>query len=249
VNRVVRGNGGERLPPVDELLAFILRYVQVPSNRAEFRPLDDRQQDFLLLFGLTHRVRRLAQSYLRLRRDKFEVEGQILVRSALEHALSAQWAYLTKGGLQQLRASATRDQYTFVKLLGEYSSEDDIDEIVADYAARVVSGAQLPKMASLIEQLDNNGSSERPTRSCLRSHMSHIKRSSTRSGRMTKGTLRCGLSPIIRPDTRPCTPSHHAASCPPGSLRTLKVPKKKSLAYRSSVGSSACHFDWMLHSP
>lgn len=154
---MVKGNGGDRLPAVDDLLSFILRFVQVPSRRESFYPLDDRQQDFLLLFGLTHRVRRLAQSYLRLRRAGFEVEGQILVRSALEHAVTAQWAYLARGGLDQLRASATRDQYTFVRLLAEYSTDENIEQLVAEFEAQVLSGPQLPKVTSLMELLDNNG--------------------------------------------------------------------------------------------
>ncbi len=85
-------NARDRLPTSDALLAFILRYIQVPSRRDEFKVDTQRQDEFLLLFGLTHRVRRLAQAYLRLRKGDFEVEGQILVRSALEHAVTAQWA-------------------------------------------------------------------------------------------------------------------------------------------------------------
>src|SRR6187431_990101 len=116
-------NARDRLPSSDDLLAFILRYIQVPSRKPKYAIESARQDEFLFLFGLTHRVRRLAQGYLRLRKGDFEVEGQILVRSALEHAVTAQWAYLTIGGLDRLKVSGTTDQYTFVRLIAEYSSD------------------------------------------------------------------------------------------------------------------------------
>lgn len=114
------------------------------------------QDDFLLLFGVVHRVRRLAQSYLRLRKAGFEVEGQILVRSALEHSVTAQWAHLADGGLQQFRVSLSTDQYTLVRLIAEGSADPAMADIVADYAIGVLAGPQLPKVTQMLAKLDNN---------------------------------------------------------------------------------------------
>lgn len=150
-------NARDRLPTSDALLAFILRYIQVPSRKHEFKVDTQRQDEFLFLFGLTHRVRRLAQAYLRLRKGDFEVEGQILVRSALEHAVTAQWAYLTRGGIERLKVSGTTDQYTFVKLLAEYSSDPAAPQQVEDFKDRVLKGPGLPNFTEMIKQLDNNG--------------------------------------------------------------------------------------------
>ena len=150
-------NARDRLPSPDALLAFILRYIQVPSRKDEFKVDSQRQDEFLFLFGLTHRVRRLAQAYLRLRKGDFELEGQILVRSALEHAVTAQWAYLIKGGIDRLKVSGTTDQYTFVKLLAEYSSDPGAPEQVKDFKDRVLEGPGLPNFTEMIKQLDNNG--------------------------------------------------------------------------------------------
>jgi hypothetical protein len=150
-------NARDRLPTPEALLAFILRYIQVPSRREEFRVESARQDQFLLLFGLTHRVRRLAQAYLRLRKGDFEVEGQILVRSALEHAVTAQWAYLTVGGIDRLKSSGTSNQYTFVRLLAEYSTDPAAPAQVQEFRDQVLAGPGLPKFTEMIKHLDNNG--------------------------------------------------------------------------------------------
>lgn len=153
----MQGTPEERMPKVDDLLAFILNYIQIPARRTEFKVASEKQREFLLLFGLTHRVRRLAQSFLRLRKDGFDVEGQILLRSALEHAVTAQWAYLAKGGMSQLQVSASKDQYSLVKLIGHYSTDPNMPTVVNHFAERVESGAQLPTVTELMKQLDNNG--------------------------------------------------------------------------------------------
>lgn len=146
----------DRLPSQDNLLKFILRFVQEPKVRDRYVPADGMDEDFLLLFGLVHRVRRLAQSYLRLRKAGFENEGQILVRSALEHAVTAQWAHLAEGGLQRFRVSMTWDQYTLAKLVSEGSSDPAVADVVARYAADTLEGAKLPRVTEIFKILDNN---------------------------------------------------------------------------------------------
>jgi hypothetical protein len=147
----------DQLPSVDALLAFTLRYIQDPGRRDEIEVAPEKQEEFLLLFGLTHRVRRLAQAYIRLRKGGFELEGQILVRSALEHAVTAQWSYLAEGGIQQFKVSATKDQYSFVKLLNEYSSSPDAQAMSEEFRERQLDGDKLPRITDMFSRLDNNG--------------------------------------------------------------------------------------------
>ncbi|MBN9239111.1 MAG: hypothetical protein J0J03_05490 [Leifsonia sp.] len=146
----------DRLPSQEDLLKFILRYVQEPRVRDRYLPADGMDDDFLLLFGVAHRVRRLAQSYLRLRKAGFNNEGQILVRSALEHAVTAQWAHLVEGGLHRFRVSRTWDQFTLAQVLYEESSDPDAADHVAEYKAHVLQGAKLPKVTEMFKSLDNN---------------------------------------------------------------------------------------------
>lgn len=53
--------------------------------------------------------------------------------------------------------SGTTDQYTFVKLLAEYSSDSAAPQQVADFKDRVLKGLGLPNFTEMIKQLDNNG--------------------------------------------------------------------------------------------
>jgi hypothetical protein len=73
------------------MLGFVLRFVQRHNGGQRVKVPEENHRDFLELFGLIQRVGRLARGYLALRHQGFTAEGTILVRSALEHAVTAQW--------------------------------------------------------------------------------------------------------------------------------------------------------------
>lgn len=80
----------------------MLRFLQDKEHADGIRVLDEYGWDFRVLGGLIERVRRAARAYLILEKQGFAAEGRALVRSALEHAVTMQWAYLTPDGIDRL---------------------------------------------------------------------------------------------------------------------------------------------------
>lgn len=127
--------------------AFLLRFIQAPSRRATIRVPAENKHDYLFLFGLIQRVRRLAQAYLALRRVGFANEGDILVRSALEHAVAAQWAYLAPGGMDRLHISLARAQADLASNMIGYSSDPEWAAREKELRASIPAGRGLPKFS------------------------------------------------------------------------------------------------------
>lgn len=148
------------LPSVEQLKRFILRCIQAPSKKMSFSYPSVRRMEFRMLIGICLRVRRLAQAYLRLERAGFSPEGRVIVRSALEHAVTAQWAHLIKGGMQRLTVEATRSQAKAARVLAKYSTDPAMHALAAEFAAARLEGEGMPRFSgpgNIISQLDNNG--------------------------------------------------------------------------------------------
>lgn len=137
------------LPAHDAMLSFIIRFVQLGSKDDEIRVKTAFADDFVMLFGPIHRVRRLGQAYLQLAKRGHTVEGRVLVRAAIEHAFTAQWVFYTVGGLDRFRASTTADQHALavaVRVPAEQLQET-LDAIVP--------GPRMPKWADISRDLDD----------------------------------------------------------------------------------------------
>lgn len=143
------------LPPREALDAFILRFIQDKRHPESVKVLPEYRDDFLMLYGLIQRVRRLAQAYLRLRKQGFSSEGGVLVRAAMEHAVTAQYAYLTPSGIARLNVTLVRAQKDFVAALAEGSAKPEILEWAANIDAP--DGASLPPFSGggMMGQLDS----------------------------------------------------------------------------------------------
>jgi len=111
------------LPGEDEMRAFLLRFIQGAQRTEPVAVPPANRLDFVVLFGLIQRVRRLAQAYLQLERSGHVSEGTLLVRSALEHAATAQWAYLTPGGIGRLQVKLAQAQADLANHVSDSSSE------------------------------------------------------------------------------------------------------------------------------
>ena len=113
-----------RLPPQPSLLGFITRYVQY-GKRAERTVVLSRHADaFLPVYALTQRVRRYSRAYIRLMHDGMASAGQPLVRAALEHAVTAQWVFYSKDGIDRMKVSSAKDHLKFVQDIGSYADDD-----------------------------------------------------------------------------------------------------------------------------
>lgn len=143
------------LPPREALDAYILRFIQDKRHSEGVDVLPEYADDFLTLYGLIQRVRRLAQSYLRLRKQGFSSEGQILVRAAMEHAVTAQYAFLTPSGIARLHVTLGRAHKNYAVVLAESSTKPEIHE----WAARIEApdGSSLPPFSGegMMGQLDS----------------------------------------------------------------------------------------------
>ncbi|SFS07620.1 hypothetical protein SAMN04487846_2261 [Microbacterium sp. cf046] len=138
--------------------AFLLRFIQDPKHPDGITVPPENQREFLMLFGLIQRVRRLTQAYLRLERDGFLSEGSVLVRAALEHAVIAQWAYLTPGGIDRLHVSLAIAQADVAKSMMAYSKDPEWVTLEQHLRGLVPPGAALPKFSgkdAMMTELDS----------------------------------------------------------------------------------------------
>lgn len=125
------------LPGKQELLPWVTRYVLDRDHADEIRVRDESAWDFRVLGGVLERVRRAAHAYLVLEQRGFAVEGRFLVRSAIEHAVTAQWAYLTPDGIDRLEVKMVQARLDYAK-----QSRDVNDPEWAEVIAGIV--AQFP---------------------------------------------------------------------------------------------------------
>lgn len=103
------------LPSRHEVLPWVTRYVLDRDHADEIRVRDENAWDFRVLGGVLERVRRAAHAYLVLDRRGFAVEGRFMVRSAIEHAVTAQWAYLTPDGIDRLQVKMVQARLDYAK--------------------------------------------------------------------------------------------------------------------------------------
>lgn len=130
-------------PPRDHTAPWVLRFVQDHRHRDGIHLDADSAWEFRVLGGLVERVRRAAKAYLLLEKNGFAAEGRVIVRSALEHAVTAQWAYLTVGGIDRLEVSllSKRHEYASTSRPGDV----DWDELLDDLEQRIPRHQDDPK--------------------------------------------------------------------------------------------------------
>lgn len=92
-----------QLPDRDSLSPWMIRYLQDRDHANGIEVRQESAWDFHVLGGILERVRRATKAYLVLEKRGYGVEGRFLVRSAIEHAVTAQWAYLTRDGIDRLQ--------------------------------------------------------------------------------------------------------------------------------------------------
>lgn len=146
------------LPSDTDMRAFLLRFIQDANHREMVTVPTANEREFLVLFGLTQRVRRLAQGYLRLERVGFVSEARLLVRAALEHSVTAQWAYLTPGGVDRLHVTLARAQADLAGSMIGYSKDPEWVALKNGLRGAVPPGPGLPKFTGptgIMSELDS----------------------------------------------------------------------------------------------
>jgi len=137
--------------------SFILRFIQDVRHREQVILPAENGEEFLLLYGLIQRVRRLAQAYLCLVKSGFANEGTVLIRSALEHSVTAQWAYLIPGGIDRLRVSLARAEADLARGMVGYSSDPEWIAQEKELRDAIPAGRGLPnftRQGGIIAELD-----------------------------------------------------------------------------------------------
>lgn len=87
--------------------------------------------EFVVLFGLIAQTHRFADGYLKLRAKGLGREGHALIRGALEHSVTAQYAYLTPAGAKKLHERFQLRHRNYWTNMGAAMSSDEIRATVA----------------------------------------------------------------------------------------------------------------------
>ncbi|MDF2558990.1 MAG: hypothetical protein K0R99_436 [Microbacterium sp.] len=154
------------LPPRHLTAPWVLRFVQDRHHRDGIHLDADSAWEFRVLGGLVERVRRAAKAYLLLESKGFAAEGRVIVRSALEHAVTAQWAYLTLGGIDRLEVSLLSKRHEYAR--SARPGDEDWDHLLDDLEQRIPRhpddpmrrAAALPKFTGeggVLSDLDTTG--------------------------------------------------------------------------------------------
>lgn len=130
-------------PPRHLTAPWVLRFIQDRHHRDGIHLEADSAWEFRVLGGLVERVRRAAKAYLLLEKNGFAAEGRVIVRSALEHAVTAQWAYLTVGGIDRLEVSLLSKRHEYAS--STRPGDEDWDDLLADLDRRIPRHRDDPK--------------------------------------------------------------------------------------------------------
>lgn len=81
----------------------------------------------------------------------------MLVRAAVEHAVTAQWAYLTRGGMEALRNSSDKAQVDVLRAMYEGTSDPEVGRRYEEANAALPSGPFVPSISrdgGLLDRLE-----------------------------------------------------------------------------------------------
>lgn len=108
---------------------------------------------FKMLFGICAQIIRYARGWKLLSESGLPIEARLLVRSALEYAGTAQYAYLRVDGLDRLFKAAQLNQVDLFIRLHKFTGLDDYQQMAADVDVPK-AGKSLPSVDQIFATLD-----------------------------------------------------------------------------------------------
>jgi len=137
------------------LESWIAEYPAYMRERDGFEVRPERADEFLLLLGLAERVARAAEAYLVLAKSDFTLEAITLVRAAFEHAITLEWVFVTRHGVDQFQRQVDRDRIAYFRKLNAWLKNDEIAAKIKELRASS-KGDRLLSFARIIAQLDDH---------------------------------------------------------------------------------------------
>lgn len=142
-------------PSVEALTNFIEESVAGLKDKDEFTVKREQANEFLLLFGACARTIRYADAYLTLARSGFSAEAVPLARAALEHAITAQWVFILKGGVDRFRVDTAHGHKEHYDTLATWLKHEELAAEVAAMPA-LPTGKRMPKFTQMMRELDKD---------------------------------------------------------------------------------------------
>ncbi|QNE37938.1 hypothetical protein [Leifsonia shinshuensis] len=144
-------DSSELRPTEDDWIAWI-REASELIEREDFVVKASDEVVFKQLWGICVQAIRHARAYVLLVDADFEREAMVLARAALEHAVTAQWAFHRHDGLSKLRVSMVRGEKENIEMVGEWFSDAGLLATAA--AISVPQGRGLPSFTDMMRDLD-----------------------------------------------------------------------------------------------
>lgn len=135
-------------PPAPE--ADLIEFIKTSSGdilgRSQLTTTQHRE--LRLLIGPCLQVMKYAQAYLLLVNSNFTREAEPLARAAFEHAVTAQWTYLTVDGFDRFLVWASRTEKEHWSQLAKWSNNTEM----ADFADKLVipAGKSMPNYGNIL---------------------------------------------------------------------------------------------------
>lgn len=112
---------------------------------------EENRAPFLTLFGACAQTLRYGEVYASLWQAGSSREAVPIARAALEHAITAQWAFHTEGGIDRFQAAARKSAKAFYVGMADYLGNADLRETALTALQETRSG--LPKWSEIMREI------------------------------------------------------------------------------------------------
>lgn len=118
-------------PTEDQFRAWIARSWVLLLEGETFVVSAEKADQFGLLWGPCAQAIRYATAWAALSATSHAHESDVLARSALEHALTAQWCYFTDDGIDRLRVKVQQEHHRYFTNMADWQHLAEIKATLA----------------------------------------------------------------------------------------------------------------------